>query len=234
MTGQQFDNKVLLVLTDGDDTRFVKGGKFKSPGDPKYNKNSKGDPKEIPAFLKDKFKDSDIRVNMVFFNAPTDELDSIKEQFECIEDKAWRTPGKIYYAQDADRLKERLHEGLLGDFYYDVQDPQDKPVKPFNAERSKITRVEDRGIDWFGVKNPVEGQYTLQLRGRSTSARPARMTFLLKLRWWTDSAALCSNALSGARSWESITRRAQENRWKIGNSAYSECKERILDQSLRC
>jgi Mg-chelatase subunit ChlD len=117
--------KTLLVLTDGQDSRFVKGiypdefGQHPSNGDQKLNPNSKGDPnkrpdksalKEIPTFLEKVFGKSDVAVNMVLFQVEPDERENAHAQFDIV--KKFRVPGSVVEAAEAKDLFDKLMKGV--------------------------------------------------------------------------------------------------------------------------
>src|SRR5262249_20122015 len=96
--------KMLLVLTDGVDTRF-RSGKGHGP-DPKYNKENK----PIPDFLRSKFGNSQVFVNVVIFQASKEETEEAEKQFKVLEDLP--TPGWLLSAKDTAQLTNRLRDGI--------------------------------------------------------------------------------------------------------------------------
>jgi hypothetical protein len=92
--------KLLLVLTDGEDNVFNL--------DRKYNPDGK---KDIPTFLKEQFKDSDIRIIVIGFKVEAAEKDEAQRQFEVVR-KLGRERGDFVVAQDKDRLLAALKEAL--------------------------------------------------------------------------------------------------------------------------
>lgn len=165
--------KILLVLTDGMDTRFVKqdtdvgaGQTNHTEGDPDLNKGSKGNPDEIPDFLKNEFGEKDITINMVLFDPPAGEKDLAHRQFKVIE--MFHEPGKIYDARDVNELRQKLKLSLVQQLWCKIR-RGGKLVGP--REGLKIMRYEDTPI-WFGVPLDAD-QYT----GDTRNLRPQQIQF---------------------------------------------------------
>lgn len=165
--------KILLVLTDGMDTRFVKGDyeadrgtTNHTDGDPDFNPGSKGNQDEIPQFLRKEFQDSDITINMVLFDPPVNERERAHRQFEIIEKLPQR--GKLYDARDAYELRKNLKLSLVQQLHCKLK-RGDRPVGP--AEGLKIMLSEENPA-WFPGRLDA-GQYTGIIRG--LSPQPIRL-----------------------------------------------------------
>jgi hypothetical protein len=105
--------KTLLVLTDGEDTCFLKGRRqgIDSEGDPVYNAGHRSDPKFMTETLESYFKNADIEINMIFFGVPTEEeWKSASQQFEVI--KSFKVLGHLVPAKNANELRDHLRNGL--------------------------------------------------------------------------------------------------------------------------
>ncbi len=85
--------KVLLALTDGEDTEFNKGNRI-----------------GIPQFLKNKFTGSRIAVNVVCFTQNEQEAKKAEKQFDIV--KALEPPGRFYNEKSGEKLAQTLEEAL--------------------------------------------------------------------------------------------------------------------------
>jgi hypothetical protein len=100
---KNFDGpRTLIVLTDG--------------GDNKFKERTGQEPSNIPAYLKNRFLNSEIRIFMVgFIDDPTKQLDAdeqvgLKYTREALE--KLDPPGEFVFARNATQLKELLRTGL--------------------------------------------------------------------------------------------------------------------------
>jgi hypothetical protein len=92
--------KLLLVLTDGEDNVFDQ--------DKDYNPTGKAD---IPTFLKDRFSNSDVRVNVIGFRVEKEEREQARKQFEVVE-QLKRQPGRFLMTEDKAALAKALQSAL--------------------------------------------------------------------------------------------------------------------------
>jgi len=161
----KFDGpKILLVLTDGMDNRFVAGADKKdnpknpSVGDSEFNKGSKGKDEEIPQFLEKTFKNSDITINMVLFNPPGDEGPRAHKQFDVIKD--FKQPGKVYDATDVGQLRQRLRQSLIQQLWCKIK----RGNMFVRSDEGLKIMTSDENPTWF--PNHLDaGQYTSIIRG---------------------------------------------------------------------
>jgi hypothetical protein len=103
--------KSMVVLTDGADSEFKNDTELQKRG------------RTIPEFLANEFKNSGIQLNVVFYEPPENEKKAILDNFKCIEDKTWPTPGKMYLEEDADKLTAYLLRALRPNLRYWVENP---------------------------------------------------------------------------------------------------------------
>jgi hypothetical protein len=89
--------KTLLVLTDGEDTRFHLDTEL-----------NPGGRKSVPRFLSEVFGKSDILVNIVGFQV--DELRAAKEQFKVLPE--FRLPGRFFAVTETAQLGQTLSAAL--------------------------------------------------------------------------------------------------------------------------
>src|SRR5207245_630033 len=82
----------------------------------------------IPEFLEKQFKDSEIMLNMVFFELAKNEKQDVDNNFKVIERKQWRVPGKIYFEEDAKQLAATLSEALRQRLRYWIDTADERPV----------------------------------------------------------------------------------------------------------
>ena len=127
--------KTLLVLTDGDDTRFMKNRVF----------NSKG--VDIPTFIKSSFDQVGVRINMVFFNAVADpgELEKAKANFERTL-PALNPPGSFVAAANLDQLVVSLKRGIRQKLAYQILKPDGTPVQEDPLDVSAPPNDADRWL----------------------------------------------------------------------------------------
>jgi hypothetical protein len=104
--------KSMIVLTDGKDSEFDKDNQLRQGGN------------TIPQFLANQFKNSGIQLNFVFYEVPQDEQQAVLDNFKCIEEKTWPTPGKMYMGKDSDKMTAHLIRALSPNLRYWVENPE--------------------------------------------------------------------------------------------------------------
>jgi hypothetical protein len=128
--------RTLLVLTDGMDTRFVRGTygddpehSLASKGDPEFNSKSvENNFEEIGGFLKQQFDRSGVAVNMVFFDVPPGERQKAREQFAVIKDLA-PIRGNIWETKDLDELEKYLLQALNTTLRFQIEDSDHRLIR---------------------------------------------------------------------------------------------------------
>jgi hypothetical protein len=108
--------KTMVVLTDGQDTRFEKGPGY--AGDPVINPPPQ---KTIPQFLQEKFGNSDIALRVIGFQLPADEIAEAKRQFE-VPLKKLRKEGRFYLVNKTPELIKALRESMPQRLFFSLQD----------------------------------------------------------------------------------------------------------------
>lgn len=91
--------KTMLVLTDGQDTRFAENRTFNPTG------------ATIPGFIRENFKDAGITVNMIFFKLDDKQLKEARDQFEDAISRL-DPAGHFFTAQDEERLLATLQRSI--------------------------------------------------------------------------------------------------------------------------
>lgn len=128
--------KTLVVLTDGMDTCFrvtnQQGKVIRT--DPVFNADGS---KDIPTFIREQFKDSDIALRIVGFQLPEQE----KKQAEPFISAVKEVGGKFDLVDSPESLNKVLDEARLRDLYYFVFRGNGQLVVP-NGTRAKRVREE--------------------------------------------------------------------------------------------
>lgn len=91
--------KTMLVLTDGQDTRFAENRTFNPAG------------ATISGFIRENFKDAGITVNMIFFKLDDKQLKEARDQFEDAISRL-DPAGHFFTAQDEERLLATLQRSI--------------------------------------------------------------------------------------------------------------------------
>jgi hypothetical protein len=129
--------KVMLVLTDGMDTRFEPNDYTK--GDPKYN--PKGD-KKIQSVLRDGFEGSGIEIKIVGFKLKVEgEERQAEEQFKGPINQL-HPRGEFYSADNPEELTRRLREALKAELMCQLQRVSGAPVPGFPADGVEVPEAE--------------------------------------------------------------------------------------------
>jgi hypothetical protein len=138
--------KTLLVLTDGDDTRF--------------DKNKTFNPKSmtIPEFIAQRYANLGIRVNMVFFTASDDpakakaELEQARANFAGALERL-DTPGRFFEAKNLTELVTTLRRAADQKLRCQVEQPDGTLVRGDPLEVTNPAEEEDRW--WLDGLDPA-------------------------------------------------------------------------------
>jgi hypothetical protein len=149
-------HKTLLVLTDGEDTCFNSVGTDGKPiRDDELIARHKTD--IIGEFLKAEFAKGDIRVNLIAFQAGSEE-ENLRKQFEKpLEGLALKS--KVYLSKDIEKLKEQLARGLKQKLVYTLV--RERTASKDEDDEYTISSV--REDDDWAVVRPGRKQVRVEL-----------------------------------------------------------------------
>jgi hypothetical protein len=143
--------KTMLVLTDGQDTRFAENRTFNPAG------------ATISGFIRENFKDAGITVNMIFFKLDDKQLKEARDQFE--EAIGQLDPaGHFFTAQDEERLLATLQRSIKQKLTCRVVGSDGKTA----GELDVTSPNEDARWASEGLK---PGSYTLKVQADKTYER---------------------------------------------------------------
>lgn len=155
LDGKIEGHRVMLVLTDGMDTRFENRsypkevGAYSSTGDKKFNNDGK---LKIGDFLAERFKDSGIQIKIIGFELNDVEKALAREQFEDPV-KNLQPPGEFFTTNKSNELKDALRRALKPQLRCQLRYTNGEPVP---LEKSKWVDVPSSQIAYRKIREDLD------------------------------------------------------------------------------